>query len=226
MNISWKPILAACAAGTVALTLFCISVQKHTTSSSVSAIGASIEETDSGLKVFVGDIDGAPDGYIDERAAYLENVAKTDENKVMKALISLDDYYSVDEISTLAKKYDIAINRAYMWPRGETGRLSLYVENGDIDASLEAYKKQVAEDSSCDQDVQFTEYHQRLLNGEYGIFALTVTASAEALADLNAEVDCVSYVDVMYNPEVEAYAEQVGKAVSYIELPAKPDGAL
>ena len=64
------------------------------------------------------------------------------------------------------------------------------------------------------------------MDGEYEVFALTVTASAEALETLNAEADCINYVDVMYNSEVETYATRAGKTVSYIELPSKPDGAL
>lgn len=112
-----------------------------------------------------------------------------------------------------------------MWPKGETGRLSLYVENNDIEASMEAYKQQVEANGSCD-DPTFAADYQRFLDGEYEVFALTVTATAEALETLNSEADCINYVDVMYNAEAETYAARAGKAVSYIELPSKPDGAL
>ncbi len=111
-----------------------------------------------------------------------------------------------------------------MWPKGETGRMILSVENNDIKASLESYKRQVTKDESC-EDEDFDSEFQRLKNGEYKVFALTVTASAEALEVLDTEAECISYVDVMYNDEAEAYAKKVGKAVSYVELPSKPDGA-
>ena len=112
-----------------------------------------------------------------------------------------------------------------MWPEGETGRLALYVEDSDIKSSMETYKQEVEENGYC-KDPQFAADYQRFLDGEYEIFALTVTAFPEVLEALNSEADCISYVDVKYNTEAETYAASAGKTVSYIELPSKPDGAL
>jgi len=142
----------------------------------------------------------------------------------VQAVVGLDDYYSVDTVDSWADDYDITIDQVYMWPKGEIGRMILSVENNDIKASLESYEQQVTEDDSC-EDEDFAKEFQRLTNGEYEVFALTVTASAEVLEVVDTEADCISYVDVMYNDEVESYAKKVGKAVSYVELPSKPDGA-
>lgn len=187
-----------------------------------TAISASTEETAEKIKVFVGDIADAPENYVQQRLGYLSDIADTSES--VKALIGLDDYYTADDVITLAKEYEADIDHVYMWPEGETGRLMLFVEDGDLYASIETYKQQIKADD-CSSPEILNDY-QSFLDGKYGVFAIAVTAPAKTLEEMSLNADCVSYVDVMYNPEVEAYAEQVGKAVSYIELPAKPDGAL
>lgn len=224
MSISKKKLTAFGAAGIAALTLACASTYVLKPSEDLSAY-ASVEEVEDRVKVFVGDINSAPESYVQQRATYIADTADTKANMKMGAVIGLDDYYTADEITAWAEKYDVIINRAYMWPKGETGRLSLYVENGNLESSIETYKQEVEENHFCD-DPQFAKDYQRFLDGEYEVFALTVTASAETLEALSTEADCISYVDVMYNPEVEKYAKKAKKAVSYIELPAKPDGAL
>ncbi len=224
MGISGKKIMG-CTAIVAALSLLCVGAIKPAQSPGITA-SASTEETESELKVFIGDVDRAPEGYVQKRTAYIENAAKARSSEVMEAVIGLDDYYTVDEIAAWADGYDITIKRTYMWPEGETGRLALYVEDNDIKSSIETYKQEVKENGYCEQSKQFAADYQRFLDGEYEIFALTVTGSAQALEELSTTADCVSYVDVMYNDEVETYAKTTGKPVSYIELPSKPDGAL
>lgn len=225
MNTSKRKLATACVAGVAALALVCVGAYALVPAHDLT-VSASVEETEDCLKVYIGNVDDAPEGYTQQRAKYVEKVTKADSDEVMKAVIGLDDYYTIEDITEWAKDYDITIGRAYMWPKGETGRLSLYVENGDLQASLETYIQQVQEEGFCEGDEQFAKDFQRLMDGEYEVFALTVTAPASALKAASTEADCVSYVDVMYNAEAEKYAKKVKKAVSYIELPAKPDGAL
>lgn len=186
---------------------------------------ASTEETEHGVKVFVGDIDRAPKGYTQKRTAYVKDAAKAKSSETMEAVICLDDYYTADEIDAWVDSYDISITRAYMWPKGETGRLALCVKGNDIKSSMEAYKLEVEENDYCKYP-QFASDYRRFLDGEYEVFALTVTGSAQALEELSTSTDCASCVDVMQNPDAETYAKKAGKPVSYIELPSKPDGAL
>jgi len=188
-----------------------------------TALCASIEETPDKVRVFIGDTENAPADYAQERAEYIESLAAKDAKQDVQAVITLDDYYTVDEITVWAESYDLSLNRIYMWPKGETGRLVLIMDaESSIYDRIEDYKRQI--DAEGTDDEQFKKDYQRLLNGEYGIFALTASASAETLAELSANADYVSLVDVMHNAEVEEYAKQVGKPVSYLELPAKPDG--
>ena len=224
MRISKKIVFAVCAVSAVLIVAICVGVHRSVPSSDLT-VNASVEETEDKLRVFIGDIQRAPEGYAQQRTEYLGCAANTDADEVMTAVIGLNDYYTIDMVSHLVESYSITAVRVYMWPKGDTGRMCLYVENGDIEASINTYKQQVEEDGVYKQDEQFAKDYQRFLDGEYEVFALTVTGSAEALEALNTD-DCVSYVDVMYNAEAEEYAKQIGKPVSYIELPAKPDGAL
>jgi len=221
---SKKKFAVACSSGIAALTLLCVGICALVPSSSVT-VSASTEETEDCLKVFIGDVDHAPENYVQQRAAYLEDIADVNTSTTMDAVIGLNDYYTVETVADWAKEYDVNIDRAYMWPKGETGRLILCVDNGDIESSLKRYMQQVEEGDYCD-DPQFAADYQRLLDGEYEVFALTVNATADELEALSAEADCISYVDVMQNEEAETYASKKGKTVSYIELPSKPDGAL
>ncbi len=185
-------------------------------------ICASMEETEEVIRVFAGDIGRAPEDYVQKRTEYLACIADTDEN--VDALIGFDDYYTAQEVTTLLEKYDVITDRAYMWPKGETGRLTLFVEDGDLVASIEDYKLQIEADDCNDPDI--LKDYKSFLEGEYGVFALVVTAQPRVLEEMSSQDDCISYIDVLYNAEAETYAEKVGKTVSYAELPAKPDGAL
>ncbi|MCM1225590.1 MAG: hypothetical protein NC548_65225 [Lachnospiraceae bacterium] len=159
-------------------------------------------------------------------AGYIAELASADAvAESMEAVVGFNDYYTVDDVVNFVADYDININRVYMWPKGETGRLSIKVQDNDILGSINAFKTRVDEQGLGD-DEQAASGYQRFLNGEFEVFAVTVDAPVEALEALNAEANCISYIDVMYNEGIETYAARANKAVSYIELPAKPDGAL
>lgn len=186
---------------------------------------ASTEESAGTVKVFVGDVVRAPGNYKESRHAYIKELAETEPAETVRAVIGLDRYYTLDEVSAFVDQYaDMVVDRLHMWPEGETGRLSLYVEDGNIEESIKAYIERVDE-TGLDDDPQSIEDHARFLNGEYGVFALTVTCSAGTLDDAVQENACIAYADMMYHQKVEEYAEKRGKSVYYIELPSKPDGA-
>ena len=191
--------------------------------SSVNAY-ASAEETASVVKVFVGDIMRAPSGYAESRLKYISQLASYNPEEAVTAVVGFDKYYPLEDISSFIGTHEgITINRLYMWPEGETGRLSLYVDNGNIMESIKAYLAQV-EENGLDNDEQSIKDHQRFLNGEYGVFAVTVTCSVETLHKMVASTDRVLYADIKYNAEAEDYAKEKGKDICYIELPTKPDG--
>lgn len=223
-EISKRKIIAPCILGLAAFTI--ASVSAHVLIPAELKVSASVEETPDQIKVFIGDVDHASENYVQQRSGYVQDVANTDTDKALEAVIGLNNYYTIDEIVALVEDYNIGVNCVYMWPKGETGRLALSVENDDIDSSIKEYMNWVDSSGVCENDPEFAADYQRFLDGEYEVFAVTATATAEDLAELNDKADCISYVDVKQNAEVEKYAKKAGKAVSYIELPSKPDGAL
>lgn len=180
--------------------------------------GASFEVTGSSVKVFVGDMSSS--------SADL-SILSADGTQEFSAVAGLTDYFTVSEIIDLMENHEgITIERVYMWPKGETGRLGLLIENGDIEESINNYAAKAQENALADGDEQYAKDTERLINGEYGIFAITVSGTAGDLEKLAGDTEYFSYVDVKYNAKAEAYAAKHGKTVSYIELPSKPDGAL
>ena len=152
-----------------------------------------------------------------QRLAEFEKVAVKDTDTTEKAVVSLNDYYSVEEVSAWIEEYGLTVERVYMWPEGETGRLSLYVENGNIQDAVEGYMRQTEEAGLLQDDGQFCKDYTRFLNGEYKVFALTIVASDGSLSEpvnvLKSDIGCVSHVKYM----------TIGDSR---ELPSKPDGAL
>ena len=186
---------------------------------------ASVSENDEAIEVFAGDIQRAPSNYVEQRFDYLEAAARERSSSTYEAVIGFDDYYSVEEVSACIDKYDANITHAFMWAEGETGRFSFGVDNGDISEAIDDFLLQV-EESPVEGDTAFQADLQKLVNGDFGLFAITVEATAGTLEQIADDNDFISYVDIMYNEEVEEYAAEKGKSVYYIELPSKPDNAL
>lgn len=183
---------------------------------------ASTEETADTVTVYVGDIQQAPDGYAEKRMEYIEKLVQVNPSQTIETVIGFNDYYSVESVVEFMKAYDAVVNRVYMWPEGETGRLSLHIEGGNIEDGIKAFVKRV-EETGLDGDAQSIEDFNRFLNGEYKVFAITITSTAEVLYELVSEKDIISYADVKYNEEAEAYSAAKSKDTHYVELPAKPD---
>ena len=185
----------------------------------------SAAERQGSIRVFVGDLDNAPGSYAAERMAYLDQLAKTRASGTVEAIVGFDDYYELEKVSGWLEQYHVTAKCVYMWAPGDTGRLGLFIENGDIPKAVADFCAYEEGRGAEEDDAEGLDY-RRFLNGEFGVFALTVIAPAETLDEMAADLGCVSYVDVKYNEDVESYAAQMGKTVSYIELPSKPDGAL
>ena len=185
----------------------------------------SATERQGSVRVFVGDLENAPGSYAKQRLAYLHRLAKSDGDTPVEAIVGFDDYYALEKVSGWLEQYHVTAKCIYMWAPGDTGRLGLFVENGDIPKAVADFCAYEEGRGAEEDDAEWLDY-QRFLNGEFGVFALTVIAPAETLDEMAANLGCISYVDVKYNEEAERYAAQKGKDVSYIELPSKPDGAL
>lgn len=128
---------------------------------------ASVEETAKAVRIYVGDINRTPEDYVQRRLEYLSTLTATDE--IIDALIGFDDYYTASDVTEMAKKNNVSITRAFMWSKGETGRLLLYVEDGDLVSSIAAYKQQIEEEDKSCADPEILKDDQSFLDGKYGI---------------------------------------------------------
>lgn len=162
--------------------------------------------------------------YIAERKAFLSKLSKTQGDKVFSSVVLLDDYYSVQQVKALADSENLTIERVYLWIPGQTGRLSIAVENNDIDKALSDHFKKFKEKDIPDD--QMKADYERLMAGDFGIFSITVKATANTFNALQNKNDMIDFIDVKYNPDAESIAKESGKRIQYVELPSKPDGAL
>lgn len=133
------------------------------------------------------------------RCAYPELRVVT--GKPGRAMVELDGYYTAEQAAAWAEKYGLVMERVFMGVQGEYGELAFRVEDNDIPAGIEAHRRQVEEGALSDPD--FTKNYQRLLDGEYKVFAVVVTVDDEQLDTLTDGADCVRRARVQRQGELE-----------------------
>lgn len=194
-----------------------------------SALAANRVVKSDEVKVFVGSSRSTnivkAKAYINEREDYLDKLAGINADDTYSAVIVLNDYYSADDIQQFAEKESVDIKRIYLWIPGETGRASLSVSNNDITgAIIRSYERAKSHEGTEDFGGADKDYI-RIINGNYGIFGITVESYLERLKGMK-DKEIVEFVDVKYSDEGEKAAANRGVNIQYIELPYKPDGAL
>lgn len=177
---------------------------------------------DGSVRIITGQLSSAfADHYAAARQNFLEELSENSPGETFSAVVPLDDYYSISEMTELAQDSDLKIERVFMWAPGETGKLVLNIVGNDIDRAIEEYLDRV---ESRNISHAMAEDLEKLRNGAFGIYGLTITDSPDNLLELSTSVECFVGVDVVYNPAAERYAVSQGKTFSYVERPAKPDG--
>ena len=122
-------------------------------------------------------------------------------------VLSLNDYYTVEEIERLTAEHGLSVQKAYLWEPGETGKLMLGgIENNDIRGELDWYISEWDE-----HDPGYTPEELAQLK----VYAITTTDPIWKVADFAASERIVARVDSMSFPTRK-----------YFEQPIKPDGAL
>lgn len=209
-------VILACVAVAVVLVIAKFALQAD------ASINVSIEGWEA--QITIGEMDnGAPPGYGGERSSFLKTLAGSDPDGLYSAVVPLDDYYTEGEVTSLITSHDITVERIYMWAPGETGTLSLAVNDNDIEEAKKAFIAKMSGPLGDSEEIQ--NDLQRLIRGDFKIYALTIRGSARELEELSNTIPQFAAVDVKYNPEAEAYAQRRGIPFSYVELPSKPDGA-
>ncbi len=181
------------------------------------------------VKVFIGSSRATgplnANSYTVERHHLLNKLAGNNPDTVYSAIVVFDDYYSAQDVEEFAKKENIVVSRTYLWAPGETGRASLGVENNDVQSAIaRSYNRAKGLEGTEDFGSAEKDFI-RIINGKYGIFSVTIAASAEKLNKIRSN-ESVEFIDVKYSEEGEKIAAGKGVNVQYIELPYKPDRAL
>lgn len=184
-----------------------------------------IDVSGSKVKIMIGAMDeSAPLGYSRTRNTFLTELAENMPEERYSAVVSMDNYYTEAEILETIQNYNLQLERIYMWVPGETGKMSLFIENNDINAAKERFFKKMKSHLGEADGIQ--EKLIELAGGEVKVYAITVSGTAQELKEVAELESKFAAVDVKYNPDAEKYARDRNMTYSYVEMPAKPDGAL
>lgn len=182
-----------------------------------------VESDGESVKIFIGEMgNAAPRGYLEKRTDFLNELSQVSPDNTYSAVVSLDNNYTEEELNTFVITHGLNLERIYMWVPGETGKLSLAVENNDIKAAKESFI--IKMDGPLGASAEVQNRLQDLMEGSLRVYAITVSGTAQSLRDLSELESIVAAVDLKYNPDAEAYANNRGLKFSYVELPTKPDG--
>lgn len=122
-------------------------------------------------------------------------------------VLSLNDYYTVEEIERLTTEHGLSVQTVYLWEPGETGKLMFRgIENNDIRGRLDWYLSGWNE-----RDPGYTPEELARLK----VYAITTTAPIWKVAAFAASEPIIARVDSMSFPIRQNF-----------EKPVKPDGAL
>lgn len=184
------------------------------------------EETE--IKVVVGQAmspkDSEKKNFKNQRVKALKDKSSSHPNDISKATVTFNNFKSAEELSDLLKQHGaIKVENVWFSIPNETGRGMVIVENNDFNSAMNKFlekSKKYVEDSN---DRNAKNDHEELEKGNYGIFAMTVTAKYKHLESLSDDKS-VKLIDIHFNQEAEDLAKKDNKRVKYIILPEKPDG--
>ncbi len=163
--------------------------------------------------------------YTVMREASLKRLAEKDPDGIYSAVVVFDDYYSEEDVQELAKKESVVVEKIYLWVPGETGRAAIGVSNNDVKEAVVRAAGRAENLKGTDDYGPAENDLLRIIKGNYGIFSITIKASAEKLNKIKSS-ERVGLIDVKYSEKAEKAAAQRDASVYYVELPCKPDGAL
>lgn len=121
-------------------------------------------------------------------------------------VLSLNDYYTVEEIDQLIAEHDLVVQRAYLWEPGETGKLTLSIKNNDIRDALDRF---IAGRNERDAGPPPEEIAQ------FKVYAITTPEPIWKVAAFTLSEQIVARIDSMSFPIRQNF-----------EKPVKPDDAL
>ena len=120
-------------------------------------------------------------------------------------VISLNEYYTVEEIDRLIDKHGFDVQRAYLWEPGETGKLMLGIKNNNIRDALDHF---IAGRNEWDAGPPPEEIAQ------FKVYAITTPEPIWKVVAFSLSEQIVARIDSMSFPTRQNF-----------EHPIKPDGA-
>ncbi len=194
----------------------------------VSAKEADIIEKQESIKVFVGgtirESDKSKEKYIAERKKVLENYSKNKALGVSEATVTFNSFISIDELNNMIKNNSgVKVESIWISIPNQTGRAAISVKDNNFNNAIGEFLKKLKKQKLSSKNEVLKADIDKIINGKYGIFAISVKADNKQLTKLNSEIK-TELVDVHYLEDAENMGKKENKKVRYIELPSKPDG--
>jgi len=142
-------------------------------------------------------------------------------NNFGKALVAFGGFLEPEVVNQILDGRGI-VTSVYIWEQNKTGRAIIDVQDNDIIRTIDSFFSSLELDN--EPDSQYKQDMLSLLNN-YGVFAVEVTDTYQNLENLASDPN-VSRVDLVYNEQAETLALNTKRSVSYVCIPAKPDGTV
>lgn len=186
------------------------------------ALAANVEETGDKIRVFIGNNEVLSDNDVESYSAlqadYLEKQITNSPDSITSALITFDDFLSLDELPDTLNDVE-SIDTVYIWMPGKDGRSIIDVQNNNINTTINTFFQTLKlDDAAPDYKADMID-----LMEHYGVFALEIKSTYATLDELAAAAHIVR-VDPIYSESAEILSARTNKPISYICIPEKPDG--
>ncbi len=152
-----------------------------------------------------------------DRINYIQKMAKEAGEKKVSGVLAYNDYYSIDAIYDMLRKYQNSITIEEVWFSipGESGKNMSKVKSNDIKSAISNFIQAMQTDYYNIEDFAAKKE-------QYRIFALTFTSKYHFVDNMLKD-DMIELIDIFDYPEVEKEALDKQKRISYIAFPQKPE---
>jgi len=186
-------------------------------------MAVNLKETDSEIRVTIGLREEMSPAvlkrYNKDQEDMLTQFSRETPEDIGKALISFNRFLSVEQTQKLMEGTE-KIATVYMWVPNRDGRAIVYVQDNDIQASVDSFFQSLnlSQMPASEMKDSLVDLYE-----DYRVFAVKVDDQYSQLQSMSGQEE-VSYLDLLYSNEATQLAEASGKTVTYSCIPEKPDG--
>lgn len=192
----------------------------------VSATNLNVIQKNGAYKVMVGQ-SLSPDkevkkSYISQRKKLMDDLAVNKSEQVNTGTITLNSFITLDDVENFIRENkNIHIKTLWFSIPYETGRGAVVVENNNVKQAMKNFLEKAAK--SMTQDTNANKDYKKIIDGNYGIFALTIETKNKEFPNISSDKH-VKFVDLHFTSSLQSEPSQDGSKIQYIEIPEKPDG--